>query len=63
MMNRILTIGATLRVPPGADWAVRAVISSAHFGFAELRDVLLAGRAAVRDARLEINNVNVGAGQ
>jgi hypothetical protein len=62
-MKRILGIGVALLAALGAGWAWgasgRSEINRA-LRFAELRDGLLEGRAAVLDARLDIYSVNFG---
>jgi hypothetical protein len=63
MMKLILGIGLALLVALGVGWAWgaygRSEITDA-LRIAELREGLLAGRAAVLDARLDIYSVNFG---
>ncbi|MDP1570170.1 MAG: hypothetical protein Q8L86_09210 [Vicinamibacterales bacterium] len=62
-MTRVLGLGAALLVALGAGWAWGASGTwdlTRALRMAELRNVLLEGRAAVLDARLDIYSVNFG---
>ena len=63
MMRRILGIGVALLVALGAGWvwgASTGRTAIAHSGSLSYAPVLLEGRVAVLDARLDIYSVNFG---